>query len=126
MLSVRASRSSLVTCLRKTAAKKTIIPSSTRVATGLAVSRIRTMSTNATGTPSATAKVQAQANAQGGASPPFESYLIKNTKINEAAGVSLSSQQKLLVGSVLDVRPSFFSYSPLTSNHLNHRIQEEG
>ncbi|KAI1398373.1 hypothetical protein F4819DRAFT_489630 [Hypoxylon fuscum] len=61
------------------------------------------MSTNATGTPSATAKVQAQANAQGGASPPFESYLIKNTKINEAAGVSLSSQQKLLVGSVLDL-----------------------
>ncbi|KAI1778729.1 hypothetical protein F4818DRAFT_437537 [Hypoxylon cercidicola] len=37
------------------------------------------------------------------ASPSFELYLIKNTRVNEASGVELSSRQKLIVGSVLDL-----------------------
>ncbi|KAI1343293.1 hypothetical protein F5Y15DRAFT_412088 [Xylariaceae sp. FL0016] len=64
-----------------------------------------------TGTPSETA--QAQANAQSSPASP-ESYHIKNTNINEGSGVQLSSQQKLLVGSVLDL----FEGNP-TLKHLS-------
>ncbi|KAI2605337.1 uncharacterized protein GGS25DRAFT_524852 [Hypoxylon fragiforme] len=46
-------------------------------------------------------------------SPPFEAYQIKNTTINEAPGVKLSADQRLLVGSVLDL----FSGNP-TLKHL--------
>jgi len=53
----------------------------------------------ATGTPSATAQAQAAATS----TPSFSSLGIKNTSINEGSGVQLSSQQKVLVGSVLDV-----------------------
>ena len=51
------------------------------------------------GQPSDTAKVQDNASPSGS----FSSYNIKNSSINSASGVSLSEQQKLLVGSVLDV-----------------------
>ena len=54
-----------------------------------------------TGAPSATAKAQADVDAN---TPSFSSIGVKNTTINEGAGVQLSSHQKLLVGSVLDVR----------------------
>lgn len=53
------------------------------------------------GTPSETAKAQAAADAS---APSFDSVGVKNTSINEKAGVSLSDHQKLVVGSVLDVR----------------------
>ncbi|KAI0173011.1 hypothetical protein GGR52DRAFT_572816 [Hypoxylon sp. FL1284] len=58
-------------------------------------------------------KVRVQETA-GEASSPFESYPIKNTAISEAPGVALSSRQKLLVGSVLDL----FEGSP-TLEHLS-------
>lgn len=54
----------------------------------------------ASGTPSETAKVQANAGAD---APTFESIGIKNSDIVQKSGVSLSQQQKVLVGSVLDV-----------------------
>lgn len=54
----------------------------------------------ASGTPSDTAKVQASADSN---APSFESVGIKNNSINQKSGVSLSQQQKVLVGSVLDV-----------------------
>jgi hypothetical protein len=56
----------------------------------------------ASGTPSTTAQAQSAADAN---APSFASLGIEHTTINEKAGVSLSSQQKLLVGSVLDVQP---------------------
>lgn len=55
------------------------------------------------GTPSESAKAQADASAGG---PSFESIGIKNTDIVQKSGVSLDSHQKVLVGSVLDVRHS--------------------
>ncbi|KAH9905470.1 hypothetical protein F4778DRAFT_779806 [Xylariomycetidae sp. FL2044] len=56
---------------------------------------------------------QAQSNAEQN-SPTFESVGIKNTNINEDAGVKLSPHQKVLVGSVLDL----FSGNP-TLRHLS-------
>lgn len=50
-----------------------------------------------TGTPSATAQAQEKANTT------FDSFTMKNTNINEGPGVKLNDQQKLVVGSVLDV-----------------------
>lgn len=57
----------------------------------------------ASGVPSETAKIQEQANASSGNSS--DNY-IKNTNINAASGVSLSDQQKAIVGSILDVSSS--------------------
>ncbi|KAK1672750.1 hypothetical protein BDP55DRAFT_672470 [Colletotrichum godetiae] len=54
----------------------------------------------ASGTPSETAKAQANVEAS---TPTFESVGIKNSHVVEKSGVSLSQQQRLLVGSVLDV-----------------------
>jgi hypothetical protein len=54
----------------------------------------------ASGVPSETAKIQQQANAS---SASFASHNIKNTNVNTAPGVDLSDQQKVLVGSILDV-----------------------
>lgn len=59
---------------------------------------LRTMST---GTPSGTAQAQATADAN---APSFSSIGIKRTNIESAPGVNLSEQQKVIVGSVLDVR----------------------
>lgn len=39
-----------------------------------------------------------------GSNPTFASIGVKNTKINTAPGVELTDQQRVLVGSVLDVR----------------------
>jgi len=55
----------------------------------------------AAGNPSTSAQAQATTNAS---EPSFSSLGIKNTAVNELPGVRLSSQQKVLVGSVLDVR----------------------
>ena len=63
------------------------------------ISRSITYSAMSMGQPSDTAKVQDNASPSGS----FSSYNIKNSSINSASGVSLSEQQKLLVGSVLDV-----------------------
>ncbi|OHE99322.1 hypothetical protein CORC01_05363 [Colletotrichum orchidophilum] len=65
----------------------------------------------ASGTPSATAKAQTDADANG---PSFESIGIKNNSIIQKSGVSLSQQQKVLVGSVLDL----FEGNP-TLKHLS-------
>ncbi|WYZ45676.1 hypothetical protein EsH8_VIII_000992 [Colletotrichum jinshuiense] len=65
----------------------------------------------ASGTPSETAKVQASADAN---APSFESIGIKNTDIVQKSGISLSQQQKVLVGSVLDL----FEGNP-TLKHLS-------
>ncbi|GJD04017.1 hypothetical protein ColKHC_12842 [Colletotrichum higginsianum] len=65
----------------------------------------------ASGTPSDTAKVQASADSN---APSFESVGIKNNSINQKSGVSLSQQQKVLVGSVLDL----FEGNP-TLKHLS-------
>lgn len=54
--------------------------------------------TMATGVPSATAQAQEKANASAA------SFNIKNTNIHEGSGVKLNEHQRLLVGSVLDVR----------------------
>lgn len=59
--------------------------------------------TMSSGVPSETAKIQDQANAS---SASYASYGIKNTNINAATGVNLSDDQKVIVGSVLDVRIS--------------------
>ena len=59
--------------------------------------------TMSTGTPSASASVQAQANNPGSETPNFSSIGVRNTTINCADGVNLTAHQKLLVGSVLDV-----------------------
>lgn len=75
---------------------------------------LRTMSTN---DPSETAKVQASADAS---APTFSSIGIKRTNIETAPGVNLSEQQKVLVGSVLDVRyPSPWSNLPSCEHHAN-------
>ncbi|KAF9871967.1 hypothetical protein CkaCkLH20_10599 [Colletotrichum karsti] len=63
------------------------------------------------GTPSETAKAQASASDN---APSFESIGIKNTDIVQKSGVSLSQQQKVLVGSVLDL----FEGNP-TLKHLS-------
>lgn len=55
----------------------------------------------ASGPPSETAKAQAAADSN---APSFSSLGIKHTDIKTAAGVNLSDQQKVIVGSVLDVR----------------------
>ncbi|KAI1391755.1 uncharacterized protein F4822DRAFT_424976 [Hypoxylon trugodes] len=60
-----------------------------------------------------TSKIGTQNGGQG-VSPSFESIHIKNTTINEDAGVELSSHQKVLVGSVLDL----FEGNP-TLKHLS-------
>ncbi|KAI4866465.1 hypothetical protein F4820DRAFT_447000 [Hypoxylon rubiginosum] len=68
----------------------------------------------------ATAKVNRRGRTEA-ASPSFESYLIKNTNINEAPGVELSLRQKLIVGSVLDTlgnREQLFEGHP-TLKHLS-------
>ncbi|TDZ27717.1 hypothetical protein C8035_v009476 [Colletotrichum spinosum] len=65
----------------------------------------------ASGTPSETAKAQASS---GSDAPSFESIGVKNTDIVQKSGVSLSSQQKVLVGSVLDL----FEGNP-TLKHLS-------
>ncbi|CAJ2503349.1 Uu.00g107430.m01.CDS01 [Anthostomella pinea] len=54
----------------------------------------------ATGAPSEMAQTQAHADSSG---PSFESHDIRTTRINEGPGVTLSQQQKVLVGSVLDL-----------------------
>ncbi|KAH8886415.1 hypothetical protein GQ53DRAFT_750688 [Thozetella sp. PMI_491] len=54
----------------------------------------------ASGAPSETSKVQANAEAEAGS---FDSHNIRNTSINEGPGVHLSQSQKILVGSVLDL-----------------------
>lgn len=56
--------------------------------------------TMATGVPSGTAQAQASADAS---APSFSSIGVKRTNIETAPGVNLSEQQKVLVGSVLDV-----------------------
>ncbi|KAK3694169.1 hypothetical protein B0T22DRAFT_373173 [Podospora appendiculata] len=69
-----------------------------------------------TGTPSTTAKAQQTAdssNQSAGNGPTLESVGVKNTTINEAAGIKLSSHQRVLVGSVLDL----FAGNP-TLKHL--------
>lgn len=53
-----------------------------------------------TSNPSETAQAQAKADAS---APSFSSIGIKRTNIETAPGVNLSEQQKVLVGSVLDV-----------------------
>ncbi|KAM0326143.1 hypothetical protein ACHAQA_006737 [Verticillium albo-atrum] len=63
------------------------------------------------GTPSETAKVQADASANG---PSFESIGVKNTDIIQKSGVSLDPHQKVIVGSVLDL----FTGNP-TLKHLS-------
>ncbi|KAH8648494.1 hypothetical protein BX600DRAFT_442783 [Xylariales sp. PMI_506] len=65
-----------------------------------------------TGVPSASAQAQEQADAT---STSLQSHEIKNTSINEAPGVKLSDQQKILVGSILDL----FEGNP-TLKHLSH------
>lgn len=65
-----------------------------------------------TGTPSATAQAQADEQASSGApasSHSFSSLDIKNTNIQTAPGVDLSEQQKVTIGSVLDVSLAFSS-----------------
>ncbi|KAI8261572.1 hypothetical protein K4K53_000568 [Colletotrichum sp. SAR 10_77] len=81
---------------------------STPQAKSLAKSAQANMST---GTPSETAKAQASASAN---APSFESIGIKNKDIIQKSGVSLSDQQKVLVGSVLDL----FEGNP-TLKHLS-------
>ncbi|KAK3330738.1 hypothetical protein B0H66DRAFT_544724 [Apodospora peruviana] len=82
-----------------------ILPSSSK--------RIMTVAAAASsGTPSATAKMQTQANQS--SSDSFESIGVKNTNINVASGVNLSSHQELLVGSILDL----FEGNP-TLKHLS-------
>ncbi|XXH02141.1 hypothetical protein Hte_008509 [Hypoxylon texense] len=61
------------------------------------------MSTDTIRTASSTARSHRQGRAEAAAPPSFESYQIKNTEVNEAPGVELSSRQKLIVGSVLDL-----------------------
>ncbi|KAI1073535.1 hypothetical protein F5B20DRAFT_501266 [Whalleya microplaca] len=63
------------------------------------------------GTPSQAAHAQAKTQMP---SPSFESYHIRNSNINEGSGVKLSPQQRLLVGSVLDL----FEGNP-TLKHLS-------
>ncbi|KDN63405.1 hypothetical protein CSUB01_11904 [Colletotrichum sublineola] len=65
----------------------------------------------ASGTPSETAKAQASADSN---APSFESIGVKNNDIIQKSGVSLSQQQKVLVGSVLDL----FEGNP-TLKHLS-------
>ncbi|KAK1974174.1 hypothetical protein LZ30DRAFT_741262 [Colletotrichum cereale] len=65
----------------------------------------------ASGTPSETAKAQAEADSN---APSFESIGIKNNSVVQKSGVSLSQQQKVLVGSVLDL----FEGNP-TLKHLS-------
>lgn len=64
------------------------------------------------GTPSGTAQAQASADAN---APSFSSIGIKRTNIETAPGVNLSEQQKVLVGSVLDVRATPFGPFPTTA-----------
>lgn len=64
--------------------------------------RSRNMST---GIPSETAQVQKNAENQQAAGTPSSADLnIENTNIKTAVGVTLDEQQKVLVGSVLDVK----------------------
>ncbi|KAH6697337.1 hypothetical protein F5X68DRAFT_272304 [Plectosphaerella plurivora] len=63
------------------------------------------------GTPSESAKAQKAADAN---APSFDSIGVKNSSINQKSGVSLSDQQKLIVGSVLDL----FEGNP-TLKHLS-------
>jgi len=56
-----------------------------------------------TGVPSSTAQAQQASNAS---DPTSNELGIENTNVKAAAGVDLSAQQKLLVGSVLDVGPT--------------------
>lgn len=53
-----------------------------------------------TGVPSSTAQAQQASKAS---APTGNELGIENTNVKTAAGVELSAQQKLLVGSVLDV-----------------------
>ncbi|KAK3336312.1 hypothetical protein B0T19DRAFT_409122 [Cercophora scortea] len=69
--------------------------------------------TMTTGIPSTTAKAQQSAESKSTNGPTFDSVGVKNTNINEAAGVKLSSHQRVLVGSVLDL----FAGNP-TLKHL--------
>jgi hypothetical protein len=55
------------------------------------------------GIPSSTAQAQASSIQP---TPTNESIGVRNTSVNTVPGVSLSPHQNLLVGSVLDVRPS--------------------
>jgi hypothetical protein len=55
-----------------------------------------------TGIPSKTTQIQYQS--QRAAGGPTNDLGIENTNIKTAPGVDLSSEQKVLVGSVLDVR----------------------
>jgi len=73
------------------------------------ITRSITYSAMTMANPSDTAKVQDNATPAGS----FSTYNIKNTSINAGAGVSLSDQQKLLVGSVLDVGVSYDCASKL-------------
>lgn len=60
----------------------------------------------ATGVPSATAQAQEKANTT------FDSFTMKNTNLNEAPGVKLNDQQKLIVASVLDVSHDYIPTLP--------------
>ncbi|KAJ3953307.1 hypothetical protein N0V92_010222 [Colletotrichum tropicale] len=84
---------------------------STPQAKSLAKSAQANMST---GTPSETAKAQASASAN---APSFESIGIKNKDIVQKSGISLSEQQKVLVGSVLDVTPFLLKPNVPGANH---------
>ncbi|OTA99607.1 hypothetical protein M426DRAFT_269040 [Hypoxylon sp. CI-4A] len=77
------------------------------LASALRSKGIKAMSTNSTESPSLPGRGSL-------ASSPSESIPVKNVQVNEASGVRLSSQQKLLVGSVLDL----FEGNP-TLKHLS-------
>lgn len=103
MLRVCATRSIPATCSQGLATKTIISRVGSLVSIEfVALSQVGVMPTD-TRAATATAKVNRRGRTEA-ASPSFESYLIKNTNINEAPGVELSLRQKLIVGSVLDVR----------------------
>lgn len=73
-----------------------------------------------TGTPSETAQAQTDTQSSSGApagSHTFASLDIKNTNINTAPDVKLSEQQKVTVGSVLDVRIHKAQFHSIRSIH---------
>ena len=74
----------------------------------IAIAFARTM---ASGTPSATAQAQEKADTSAA------SFNIKNTNIREGSGVKLDEHQRLLVGSVLDVRAKCSSASSFIAAH---------
>ena len=66
------------------------------------------------GVPSQTAQIQKEVESKSNsASASFADLGIENTDIKTASGVELSSQQKVLVGSVLDVCPALARLLPI-------------